>query len=168
MEKNLQVLLLDDEPIVCKRLKPALEKDGFEVEIFNRSRDALDRINEKEFDVVVTDFRIDDIRIGEEVEMELEYYSKAMVKDADGDHQIGFNADDVTMTDELLGDDAELAVVLGTVYDLFKVIGGKTERDRTDSKGEFNDEVIQLINRSGRPLRRSGKVLNFQPRGRRL
>lgn len=61
MEKKLQVLLLDDEPIVCKRLKPALEKDGFEVEVFNRGRDALDRIKEKEFDVVVTDFRIDDV-----------------------------------------------------------------------------------------------------------
>ncbi len=34
MGKNLQILILDDEPIVGKRLKPALEKFGCEVETF--------------------------------------------------------------------------------------------------------------------------------------
>lgn len=60
MEKKLQVLLLDDEPIVCKRLKPALEKDGLEVEVFNTSKEAMKRMDEKEFDVVVTDYRVDE------------------------------------------------------------------------------------------------------------
>ena len=61
MSRDLSVLILDDEPIVCKRLKPALEKDGMEVETFSNSREALDRLDEKTFDIVVTDFRMDDI-----------------------------------------------------------------------------------------------------------
>jgi len=30
------ILILDDEPIVSKRLKPSLEKNGYEVETFTR------------------------------------------------------------------------------------------------------------------------------------
>ena len=54
-----QVLILDDEPIVCKRLKPALEKVGYEVESFTRSIEAMHRIGEKEFDVVITDLKME-------------------------------------------------------------------------------------------------------------
>ena len=34
---KLKILVLDDEPIVCKRLKPALEKQGYEVDAFTES-----------------------------------------------------------------------------------------------------------------------------------
>lgn len=61
MDDQLNVLLLDDEPIVGKRLKPALAKIGCEVEVFEDPREALRRIDEKEFDIVVTDIRMDDI-----------------------------------------------------------------------------------------------------------
>jgi len=61
MSEKLEVLLLDDEPIVGKRLKPALAKIGCEVEVFENPREALERINEKEFDIVVTDIRMDEI-----------------------------------------------------------------------------------------------------------
>jgi DNA-binding NtrC family response regulator len=61
MSDRLDVMLLDDEPIVGKRLKPALAKIGCNVEVFQDPRKALDRINEKEFDVVVTDIRMDEI-----------------------------------------------------------------------------------------------------------
>jgi DNA-binding NtrC family response regulator len=61
MSERLDVMLLDDEPIVGKRLKPALAKIGCNVEVFQDPRKALDRINEKEFDVVVTDIRMDEI-----------------------------------------------------------------------------------------------------------
>ncbi len=61
MSERLEVMLLDDEPIVGKRLKPALAKIGCNVEVFQDPRKALDRINEKEFDVVVTDIRMDEI-----------------------------------------------------------------------------------------------------------
>lgn len=61
MSKRLEVLILDDEPIVGKRLKPALAKIGCDVEVFVDPKAALEVINQKEFDVVVTDIRMDDI-----------------------------------------------------------------------------------------------------------
>lgn len=57
--KRLQVLVLDDEPIVCKRLKPTLEKLGYEVETFTDSQTAMERIRDKEFDVVITDLKME-------------------------------------------------------------------------------------------------------------
>jgi len=57
----LQVMVLDDEPIVGKRLKPALEKSGFEVEVFEDSQKALVRLDEKKFDIVVTDLRMEEV-----------------------------------------------------------------------------------------------------------
>ena len=61
MSDQLEVLLLDDEPIVGKRLKPALAKIGCNVEVFEEPAVALKRLDEKNFDVVVTDIRMDDI-----------------------------------------------------------------------------------------------------------
>jgi len=56
---KLSVLILDDEPIVGKRLTPALEKAGFEVECFEAPAEALARLTQKDFDIVVTDLRMD-------------------------------------------------------------------------------------------------------------
>ena len=70
MEDELKILLLDDEPIVGKRLKPALEKMGYSVETYQDPVEALKRIDEREFDVVVTDIympEIDGIQILEHV-----------------------------------------------------------------------------------------------------
>lgn len=58
---NLQIMLVDDEPIVGKRLKPALAKYGLEVEVFEDAGLALKRLKEKEFDIVVTDVRMEDV-----------------------------------------------------------------------------------------------------------
>ena len=55
MTDAIEILLLDDEPIVGKRLKPALEKIGCHVEVFEDSEAAMKRIDEKQFDIVVTD-----------------------------------------------------------------------------------------------------------------
>ena len=59
MSKSLEVLLLDDEPIVGRRLKPALDKIGCQVEVFENPLEAVARIDQKEFDIVVTDIRMD-------------------------------------------------------------------------------------------------------------
>ncbi len=53
-----KVLLLDDEPIVCERLKPALEKLGFYVESYNDGQKVVDRVMEESFDVLVTDLKM--------------------------------------------------------------------------------------------------------------
>lgn len=61
MTQSLQILLLDDEPIVGKRLQPALAKIGCEVEVFQDPLAAVARIKQKEFDIVVTDIRMDEM-----------------------------------------------------------------------------------------------------------
>ncbi|UCD56869.1 MAG: response regulator [Candidatus Hydrogenedentota bacterium] len=61
MESRLDVLLIDDEPIVGKRLKPALAKVGCNVEIFTDPREAVARLEEKDFDIVVADIRMEEI-----------------------------------------------------------------------------------------------------------
>ena len=60
-KKNVRIMVIDDENIVGKRLKPALEKNGDTVETFTDARNALERFNEKQFDIVVSDIRMDDI-----------------------------------------------------------------------------------------------------------
>lgn len=56
---RLRILVLDDEPIVCKRLKPAFQKAGYEVETFTDSAQALARLHETRFDIVVTDLKME-------------------------------------------------------------------------------------------------------------
>jgi DNA-binding NtrC family response regulator len=58
MSTKGRIMLIDDEPIVCERLKPALEKVGFEVETHIDSQAAVDRLAEAKFDVVVTDVKM--------------------------------------------------------------------------------------------------------------
>ena len=55
--KNLQAL----RNIRLQRLQQALTKDKHTVETFVDSRSAIERLNEKRFDIVVTDIRMDDI-----------------------------------------------------------------------------------------------------------
>jgi DNA-binding NtrC family response regulator len=47
MSDKLEVMLLDDEPIVGRRLKPALTKIGCNVETFEEPQVALKRLEEK-------------------------------------------------------------------------------------------------------------------------
>jgi len=59
--EGLDVLVLDDEPIVGKSLRRALEKLGLTVEVFEDPALAMNRIDEKDFDIVVTDIVMGDI-----------------------------------------------------------------------------------------------------------
>ena len=95
----------------------------------------------------------------------LEYYSLAMVQKTNNDYQLEFNPDAVTQTDKLLGGViARRCVVQGASYELFEIIGGKSERDRTDSFKIYQTKKVELLKKCGHRLRRQGKVLNFQSR----
>ena len=61
VDEKVRVMILDDEPIVGKRLEPALAKHGFEVEVFTDPTKALARFDEQEFDIVVTDLRMEGV-----------------------------------------------------------------------------------------------------------
>ena len=58
---GLELCIIDDEAVVCKRLQQFLSRDGHTVETFVDSRSAIERIAEKRFDIVVTDIRMDNI-----------------------------------------------------------------------------------------------------------
>ncbi|MEJ2039291.1 MAG: response regulator [Desulfosarcinaceae bacterium] len=61
MSNTCQILILDDEPIVGERLKTLLEKDGHEVESFVDPLQALQRLEGKDFDIVISDIRMRDM-----------------------------------------------------------------------------------------------------------
>lgn len=60
-KSKLDICIIDDEVVVCKRLQQALQNDGHRVETFVSSSTAIKRIGEKRFDVVVTDIRMEEI-----------------------------------------------------------------------------------------------------------
>jgi DNA-binding NtrC family response regulator len=60
-KEKLEVMVVDDEPIVGRRLKPALAKYGYDVEVFENPVRAMKRFDEKEFDIVVTDLRMEEL-----------------------------------------------------------------------------------------------------------
>jgi DNA-binding NtrC family response regulator len=58
VETKAEILILDDEPIVGDRLKPALEKCGYVVDTFTESQAAIDRLAEKRYDLLITDLKM--------------------------------------------------------------------------------------------------------------
>ncbi len=61
MTVNLRLAIIDDEEIVCKRLKTLFQKKSLEIETFTRGKKALQRMAEKPFHLVLTDIRLPDI-----------------------------------------------------------------------------------------------------------
>ncbi|HZD05265.1 MAG TPA: response regulator [Longimicrobiales bacterium] len=59
MSTPTEVLVLDDEPLVCERLKERLERRDYRVEVFTESRKAVARLAEKRFAVVITDLKME-------------------------------------------------------------------------------------------------------------
>ncbi len=53
------ILMLDDEPIVCKRLRPFFQKAGYEAEAYSSPLEALERVKARRFDVVITDLKME-------------------------------------------------------------------------------------------------------------
>jgi DNA-binding NtrC family response regulator len=60
-KRALDICIIDDEVVVCKRLQQVLSKAKHSVETFVDSPRAIERINEKRFDIIVTDIRMDNI-----------------------------------------------------------------------------------------------------------
>jgi len=58
MNTKARILILDDEPIVGERLKISLEREGFVVEAFSSSREAISKLEEECYDILVTDLKM--------------------------------------------------------------------------------------------------------------
>lgn len=61
MEGTARILIVDDEKITLKNLMHAMKKEGYDVVGTNNSANALKYIDEHEFDVVLTDIRMDKV-----------------------------------------------------------------------------------------------------------
>ena len=61
MNNRCQILIVDDEPIVGDRLKSFLVKDGHMVETFTDPDAALSRLEDQNFDILISDIRMGDI-----------------------------------------------------------------------------------------------------------
>lgn len=57
-DNKLRIMVLDDEPIVCKRLKPALEKQGYHVDAFTESAAAMEQVKQVDYDIIITDLKM--------------------------------------------------------------------------------------------------------------
>ena len=58
MSETIEVMVLDDESTVGERLKDYLEREGMAVETFVDSATAVQRLDSKQFNVVVTDLKM--------------------------------------------------------------------------------------------------------------
>jgi len=61
VKREIRVLLVDDEEIVGKRLRPALEQHGYHVEFCRDGACAIEKVRERCFDIVVTDIRMAEV-----------------------------------------------------------------------------------------------------------
>ena len=59
MINRLSILVVDDEPIVGKSLQRLLSKAGYDVEAFTDSRVAVEALEKKRFDFIITDLMMD-------------------------------------------------------------------------------------------------------------
>ncbi|MCH8872770.1 sigma-54-dependent Fis family transcriptional regulator [candidate division KSB1 bacterium] len=57
MQKR-NILIIDDEPKMCKILRFALEPDGYTVTTAESAEDGLEKFSQEEFDLVVTDLKM--------------------------------------------------------------------------------------------------------------
>jgi len=55
---NPRILVIDDEMIVCESCKRILKEDGYEVGTALSGREAMDRMKESPFDIVINNLRM--------------------------------------------------------------------------------------------------------------
>jgi two-component system response regulator AtoC len=58
---RLRIAVIDDEITVCRRLKPALEKDGYSVESFQKTRPFWRRMIQDPFHIIFLDLKLPDV-----------------------------------------------------------------------------------------------------------
>ncbi len=56
-----RLMVVDDEAIVCKRLKQILEKSGYEVVAFDNGRQAIKELEKNPYDIIVTDLKMEGV-----------------------------------------------------------------------------------------------------------
>jgi len=70
-----KILVIDDEKLVAESLKKLLKKEGYDVNIAKNGIEAMKRIKEDDFNLVVSDIRMPDIN-GIEIVKQIREYLK--------------------------------------------------------------------------------------------
>ncbi len=60
-DEPLRLVIIDDEPIVGRRLKQVFSKMGYHVDIFTNPLYALEFMKDNPFDIVITDFKMEEL-----------------------------------------------------------------------------------------------------------
>ena len=76
-----RILVIDDEALVIESLRNLLKKKGYDVSIAKNGAEALQRIEEGDFDLIVSDIRMPDIN-GIEIVKKIREYLKQNGKEA--------------------------------------------------------------------------------------
>ena len=61
MKDGIRIMVVDDESIVGERLKRLLEKEGYNVENFIEGSTAIHELGEKNFDIIITDLKMEGV-----------------------------------------------------------------------------------------------------------
>ena len=64
-----KILVIDDEEFVTESLKKLLKKSGYEVEIAKSGNEAVQKVQEADFDLIVSDIRMPDMNGVETIKM---------------------------------------------------------------------------------------------------
>ena len=61
MEQKTKILIVDDEAIALKNLEHIMKKEGYEVTGTSKGHNAIKLIDEQQFDVILTDLKMDKV-----------------------------------------------------------------------------------------------------------
>ena len=56
-----EILLVDDDPLILKAIKPALQQEGYQVTTAENGESAIELLESKHFDILMTDLVMDAI-----------------------------------------------------------------------------------------------------------
>ena len=63
LDKKIKILIVDDEELICWSLKHSFEKEkGYQVNCAYTGNDALQKLNEDQYDIVITDLNLPDVK----------------------------------------------------------------------------------------------------------
>ncbi len=74
MKKNISILVVDDEQMLRDLLAKILGKEGYEVEIAIDGQDALDKLRDQRFDLLISDIKMPRLNGFELLKMARESY----------------------------------------------------------------------------------------------
>ena len=61
MKRSIQILVVDDEPLIAQPLVDALAAEGYEIDVAVNGQRALEKINDRAYDLILSDLRMPEL-----------------------------------------------------------------------------------------------------------